>query len=346
MPPGAKYKHDDKRAELMADALSGYFLAHDEGGNFDSTEIGIFDETAFATGDCATSRVDHHGTPDQRKCAAIWGASLARYEINYVPILDPEVFVNSFNGAYMEILDLKEKECTLVSEETTSTDVVDVDSEDFDNEELQGYEQQHWDNMPSITVDLDGKKVHGTMPSFSIEKEETDDSDSKQQPSGSSSSSSKNDHEEEIPVKIEDWLNSIEDQNQQNQDSSELKDQLGQDQSGSLWEAQDGYTNGRGRPSSSSSSSSSSQPAANDNSMSTGDRGAPSSTSNQQQAIQEGEVPNHLDSARTVSDCQMPWAHCYSSSASGRDSTAAPNAVLFGIMCSIASIAFGFLSQV
>jgi len=66
-----------KKSELLADAFSAYFLAHDQGGNFASDEISNVHSVAFSVGDCAMSNEGHHGTPIQRRCATVWGAGLA-----------------------------------------------------------------------------------------------------------------------------------------------------------------------------------------------------------------------------------------------------------------------------
>ena len=51
------------------------------------------------------------------QCAAIWATSLVAWDHRaHVPVLDPEVFVNSFNGVYLDILGLNWRECTLVLE--------------------------------------------------------------------------------------------------------------------------------------------------------------------------------------------------------------------------------------
>ncbi len=138
VPPGSTYANNDQRNELMADALSGYFLGHDEGGNMHPEEIRTFHQTAFSTGDCSVEdNDDHHGTPLQRQCAAIWGASLAAsHDDNdnsgggdIAPILDPQVFVDTFNHAYEDILKLESRTCTLILEndETTSSPAVEGD---------------------------------------------------------------------------------------------------------------------------------------------------------------------------------------------------------------------------
>ncbi|KAL9182046.1 hypothetical protein ACHAXT_012389 [Thalassiosira profunda] len=129
VPAGARYTHDDRRKELMADALAGYFLAHDDGGDFDAEAIGIFDRTAFATGDCSTGRDDHHGTPEQRRCASLWGASRAAEDD--APVLDPEEFVQSFNGAYLGILGLEAGACTLILEEASADEPLEAEIPSF-----------------------------------------------------------------------------------------------------------------------------------------------------------------------------------------------------------------------
>lgn len=66
-----------KKQELMADAFSAYFLAHDSGGDMTSEEISNVKTIAYSVGDCEITNDAHHGTPSQRKCATIWGSSLA-----------------------------------------------------------------------------------------------------------------------------------------------------------------------------------------------------------------------------------------------------------------------------
>ena len=144
VPHGHTYKNDDRRKELMADAISAYFLAHNDGGNMLIHEIGIFDKTAFSTGDCSANEDDHHGSPKQRQCAAIWGASLSSkdHEHGTVPVLDPEVFVMKFNNAYSDMLALDAKVCTLVFEEE---EWIDADYQDEHYQDLlDSKEKEHW----------------------------------------------------------------------------------------------------------------------------------------------------------------------------------------------------------
>ena len=125
VPPGSGFEDDTRRKELMSDAISAYFLAHDRGGNMVAEEINVFDMTAYSTGDCSVGIEDHHGTPEQRKCAAVWGASQAAPNL---PLIDPEAFVHLFNDAYLGILNLDRQECTLILEDPTLDEPV-VESE-------------------------------------------------------------------------------------------------------------------------------------------------------------------------------------------------------------------------
>lgn len=141
VPPGQNIVNDDRRKELMADALAGYWLAHDEGANmnfegqrfFDKScihrvifhflicisleEISEFQRAAFATGDCKTDDPSHHGLPSQRQCASIWGASLASPDDR--PILDPDQFKRHFDESYEAMLALDDDACTLVEESSS-----------------------------------------------------------------------------------------------------------------------------------------------------------------------------------------------------------------------------------
>ena len=118
----------DRREELMADAIGGYYLAHDEGGDATRREIDMFVDAAHATGDCedgedggggavaaAAAGDGHHGTPDQRRCAAAWGARLATMAVPAAALLDPRSFAIEFDGAYGDILGLDAVACAASS---------------------------------------------------------------------------------------------------------------------------------------------------------------------------------------------------------------------------------------
>ena len=67
-----------RRQELMADAFSAYFLTHISGGDMTVEQLSNIHSVAYSVGDCEMSNdARHHGTPQQRRCATIWGASVA-----------------------------------------------------------------------------------------------------------------------------------------------------------------------------------------------------------------------------------------------------------------------------
>ncbi|KAL7539017.1 hypothetical protein ACHAXR_010150 [Thalassiosira sp. AJA248-18] len=77
-PEGYGLSQTTRKQELMADAFSAYYLAHTSGGYMAPEEISNIHKIAYSLGDCEMSNVDrHHGTPRQRWCATMWGASVA-----------------------------------------------------------------------------------------------------------------------------------------------------------------------------------------------------------------------------------------------------------------------------
>ena len=56
-----------RRQELMADALSAYFLSHATGGDMTGDELSNIHSIAYSVGDCAIYNDGHHGTPQQRR---------------------------------------------------------------------------------------------------------------------------------------------------------------------------------------------------------------------------------------------------------------------------------------
>ncbi len=63
--------------ELMADAMSAYFLTHKRGAALNRKRVEQFLEVFFQIGDCSFASGGHHGTPTQRMRAAQWGFELA-----------------------------------------------------------------------------------------------------------------------------------------------------------------------------------------------------------------------------------------------------------------------------
>jgi len=96
-----------RRQELMADALSAYFLAHRSGGGMTASNIFNVHEIAYSIGDCETSsNENHHGTPTQRRCSTRWGASYATRDSNdSTAKLDLREFRRRFDIWYEGIID-------------------------------------------------------------------------------------------------------------------------------------------------------------------------------------------------------------------------------------------------
>lgn len=104
-----------RRTELMADALATYFLAHDNGGNLSEGHIQELHEGAFALGDCEVASDGHHGTPLQRECAAMWGASQAVADNASGAIMHPSTFRHTFDTVLDEIIAVDASVCQTVA---------------------------------------------------------------------------------------------------------------------------------------------------------------------------------------------------------------------------------------
>jgi hypothetical protein len=66
-----------RRTELMADSFGTYFVAHKRGLGFKGLRLHKAEQAFFEVGDCAFDNPGHHGTPNQRLRASIWGADQA-----------------------------------------------------------------------------------------------------------------------------------------------------------------------------------------------------------------------------------------------------------------------------
>ena len=66
-----------RRTELMADAYATYWATHARGLSLNAKRVVDALLTFHAVGDCAFDNPNHHGTPNQRRRAAEWGANLA-----------------------------------------------------------------------------------------------------------------------------------------------------------------------------------------------------------------------------------------------------------------------------
>ena len=76
-----------RRTELMADAFGTYFVAHKRGLAMNAVQIHQVEQAFYEVGDCQFSSAGHHGTPNQRLKASVWGAELARATPTPFPVL-------------------------------------------------------------------------------------------------------------------------------------------------------------------------------------------------------------------------------------------------------------------
>jgi hypothetical protein len=129
---------ETRRLELMADVFGSYYLAHKEGGGFDTSRLYEIHRSAFSLGDCESRDGTHHGTPRQRECASNYGSNLALP--SYVDggyKLSPEQLRTLFDEKYESILGLDEEVCTPVVEESTLDKT--IYGEDFETTEVPFY---------------------------------------------------------------------------------------------------------------------------------------------------------------------------------------------------------------
>ncbi|GAB1509463.1 hypothetical protein JCM33774_15040 [Actinophytocola sp. KF-1] len=85
-----------RRTELMADAFGTYFVAHKRGMNFNAVQIHKAEQSFYQVGDCSFESNGHHGTPNQRLKASVWGAELARATTSPFPVLASDTLYNKF----------------------------------------------------------------------------------------------------------------------------------------------------------------------------------------------------------------------------------------------------------
>jgi hypothetical protein len=86
--------------ELMADAMSAYFLTHARGEALNKFRVQEFLDVFYQIGDCAFDNDGHHGTPDQRRRAAQFGFNVADEYLKQGRILTSEEFHDRFVAEY------------------------------------------------------------------------------------------------------------------------------------------------------------------------------------------------------------------------------------------------------
>mmetsp|Transcript_3018 Transcript_3018/g.7859 ORF Transcript_3018/g.7859 Transcript_3018/m.7859 type:complete len:656 (-) Transcript_3018:366-2333(-) len=101
--------HETRRVELMADAFASYYLSHPNGKSSAVEEVVRLTDAAFSLGDCNVDSDWHHGTPDQRRCAATWGSMMAKSRGRKV--LHPEVLSRRFDQVLKDLIALDPQVC-------------------------------------------------------------------------------------------------------------------------------------------------------------------------------------------------------------------------------------------
>jgi hypothetical protein len=102
--PGSTAPERTRYTELMADAMSAYFLTHKRGAAMNKHRVAEFLEVFFQIGDCAFTNSGHHGTPEQRMRAAEWGFTLAAEAQKQGHILTAEEFNEAWQAIYATIV--------------------------------------------------------------------------------------------------------------------------------------------------------------------------------------------------------------------------------------------------
>jgi hypothetical protein len=103
--PGASTQAELTRyTELMADAMSAYYLTHKRGATMNRKRVAQFLQVFFQIGDCSFTNPGHHGTPNQRMRAAQFGFDVADRAQKQGHILSSEAFHDLFVAAYPGIV--------------------------------------------------------------------------------------------------------------------------------------------------------------------------------------------------------------------------------------------------
>jgi len=93
-----------RRAELMADAFSAYYLSHARGASMQWKRVKQFLQVFFNIGDCAFTNNNHHGTPTQRMAAAEWAYNVANNAKKQGHILTSQEFTALFEAQLPELV--------------------------------------------------------------------------------------------------------------------------------------------------------------------------------------------------------------------------------------------------
>jgi hypothetical protein len=104
LPATVSEPEQTRYSELMADAMSAYYLTHSRGAAMNQKRVREFLEVFFQIGDCAFTDPGHHGTPNQRLAAATFGFNIADQAQKQGHILTSAEFHALFVAQYPTIV--------------------------------------------------------------------------------------------------------------------------------------------------------------------------------------------------------------------------------------------------
>ena len=104
LDPPADAAEETRYSELMSDAWAAYFLTHKRGATMNQKRVVQFLEVFYQIGDCAFSDPGHHGTPNQRMKAAMWGFDLADQAQVQGHIMSSQEFHDAFVANYLSFI--------------------------------------------------------------------------------------------------------------------------------------------------------------------------------------------------------------------------------------------------
>ncbi len=93
-----------RRTELMADAYGAYFGVHKRGLALNAKRVVDTLQSFYAVGVCAFDDNGHHGTPNQRKRSAEWGAQLAKSSVPAAAKLSAREVADRFEAVLPELV--------------------------------------------------------------------------------------------------------------------------------------------------------------------------------------------------------------------------------------------------
>lgn len=93
-----------RRTELMADAFASYFGTHKGGLALNAKRVVDALQSFYIVGDCQFDNPGHHGTPNQRRRAAEWGASVAAAASPRSVILGSLAFAGLFDAKLPDLV--------------------------------------------------------------------------------------------------------------------------------------------------------------------------------------------------------------------------------------------------